>query len=51
MFVEVDLGYPKDLSLDEVDNRRLALERSFHDELGPCDIAVKIRGEAVAAKV
>lgn len=51
MFVEVELGYPNDLPLEEVDRRRLALERSFHEELGPCDITVKVRGEIVADKL
>ncbi len=51
MFVEVDLGYPKELSLEEVDQRRMALEESFHEELGPCDITVKVRGEAVVPAV
>ncbi len=48
MFVEVDLGYPQELSLEEVDRRRLALEESFHEELGPCDVTVKVRGEVVS---
>ncbi len=49
MFVEVDLGYPKELHLEEVDRRRLALERSVHEELGDCDVTIKIRGEEAAA--
>ncbi|GAB5468142.1 MAG: cation diffusion facilitator family transporter [Rhodospirillales bacterium] len=48
MFVEVELGYPKDLPLEEIDRRRMALEKSFHEELGPCDITVKVRGAAVS---
>ncbi len=51
MFVEVDLGYPQELSLSEIDRRRQALEASFHQELGDCDITVKVRGEEVPAAI
>ncbi len=48
IFVEVELGYPEDLPLAEIDRRRRALEESFRDELGDCDVAVKVRGEPTA---
>jgi len=45
VFVEVELGYPADLSLAEIDRRRLALEAGFREELGDCDVTVRIHGE------
>ncbi len=48
IFVEVELGYPEDLPLAEIDRRRKALEESLRNELGDCDVAIKIRSEPAA---